>query len=242
MRYYWAVSRYVMTMAKILMVEDEPSIREMVGYALRQNRFEVLEAEDAQQAYGLIADQKPDLLLLDWMLPGQSGLKIARRLRSEAPTRELPIIMLTARGEETDRVRGLECGADDYITKPFSPRELIARIQALLRRSAPHIAEAELESGSIRLVPTRHEVWAGDQAVALGPIEFRLLRFLMSHPNRVYSRTQLIDQVWGQSRYIEDRTVDVHILRIRKALGKQAAVHVHTVRGTGYQFQSDPAT
>lgn len=228
-----------MSVAKILIVEDEPAIREMVSYALKRSDFDLLEAEDAQQAYGLIADHKPDLVLLDWMLPGQSGLEMARRLRKDAPTSELPIIMLTARGEESDRVRGLECGADDYVPKPFSPRELVARIHALLRRSAPHIANPALQHGAVRLDALRHEVWVGEKQADMGPTEFRLLRFLMAHPNRVYSRGQLLDQVWGQNSYIEERTIDVHILRLRKALGKKAAGHIRTVHSTGYQFRAD---
>ncbi len=231
-----------MPVAKILIVEDEPAIREMVSYALRQSDFELLEAEDAQQAYGLIADHKPDLVLLDWMLPGQSGLEMARRLRKDAPTAELPIIMLTARGEESDKVRGLECGADDYVSKPFSPRELKARIHALLRRSAPHIASPSLQHGDVQLDSIRHEVWVGKKQVEMGPTEFRLLRFLMAHPNRVYSRNQLLDQVWGQNSYIEERTIDVHILRLRKALGKKASGHIRTIHSAGYQFHTDLPT
>lgn len=231
-----------MPVAKILIVEDEPAIREMVSYALRQSDFELLEAEDAQQAYGLIADHKPDLVLLDWMLPGQSGLEMARRLRKDAPTAELPIIMLTARGEESDKVRGLECGADDYVSKPFSPRELKARIHALLRRSAPHIASSSLQHGDVQLDSIRHEVWVGKKQVEMGPTEFRLLRFLMAHPNRVYSRNQLLDQVWGQNSYIEERTIDVHILRLRKALGKKASGHIRTIHSAGYQFHTELPT
>ncbi len=225
--------------AKILIVEDEPAIREMVSYALRQSDFDLLEAENALQAYALIAAHNPDLILLDWMLPGQSGLEVARRLRKDEPTAEIPIIMLTARGEEADRVRGLECGADDYVSKPFSPRELTARIHALLRRSAPHVASPALQHGAIRLDSIRHEVWVGKKRAEMGPTEFRLLRFLMAHPNRVYSRVQLLDQVWGQNSYIEERTIDVHILRLRKALGKKAAGHIRTVHSTGYQFHTE---
>ena len=231
-----------MSVAKILIVEDEPDIREMVGYALKRSRFDFLQAEDAQQAYNIIADQKPDLLLLDWMLPGQSGLEVARRLRREPPTAELPVIMLTARGEEADRIRGLECGADDYVSKPFSTRELVARIRALLRRASPHISNTELEHGIIRLDATRHEVWVGKKQIRVGPTEFRLLRFLMAHPKRVYDRAQLLDQVWGQSSYISVRTIDVHILRLRRALGEKGAPYVRTVHGTGYQFTTDPAS
>ena len=229
-----------MLAAKILIVEDEPAIREMVSYALRQSNFELLEAEDAPQAYAMIADHNPDLVLLDWMLPGQSGLEVARRLRRDAPTAEIPIIMLTARGEEADRVRGLEGGADDYVTKPFSPRELIARIQALLRRAAPHVSHPLLHHGKLRLDPARHEVRLGKKRLEMGPTEFRLLRFLMAHPNRVYSRSQLLDQVWGQNSYIAERTIDVHILRLRKALGEKAAGHIRTVHSAGYQFVDTP--
>ena len=228
-----------MPAAKILIVEDEPAIREMVAYALRKSNFELLEAEDARQAYSLIADHKPDLVLLDWMLPGQSGLEMAGRLRKAAPTAELPIIMLTARGEESDRVRGLERGADDYVSKPFSPRELIARINALLRRSAAYISNPILQHGTIRLDSIRHEVWTGKKRADLGPTEFRLLRFLMAHPNRAFSRGQLLDQVWGQNSYIEERTVDVHILRLRQALGKKSSGHIRTIHSTGYQFNSE---
>jgi len=230
-----------MSAAKILIVEDEPAIREMVGYTLERSDFDFLEAEDAQQAYQVIADKKPDLLLLDWMLPGQSGLDIARRLRRESPTAELPIIMLTARGEEADRICGFECGADDYIAKPFSPRELVARINALLRRTSPHVSNTLLEHSIIKLDAACHEVWVGKKRVELGPTEFRLLRFLMAYPNRVYNRNQLLDQVWSQNSYIEERTIDVHILRLRKALGKKGAPYVHTVRGVGYQFNTSPS-
>ena len=223
----------------ILMVEDEPAIREMVGYVLGRSGFRVLEAEDARQAYTMVADRKPDLLLVDWMLPGQSGLDVVRRLRKDAPTAEMPIIMLTARGEEFDRVRGLEFGADDYVVKPFSPRELVARIQALLRRSAPHTVDAVVTVGDLTLDPIRHEVRTRDGAIEMGPTEFRMLRFFMTHPNRVYSRGQLLDLLWGQSSLIGERTIDVHILRLRKALGGRLAKHVRTVRGTGYQFKTE---
>ena len=164
---------------------------------------------------------------------------MARRLRKDAPTAELPIIMLTARGEESDRVRGLECGADDYVSKPFSLRELTARINALLRRSVPHVASPALQHGIVRLDSVRHEVWVGKKQVGMGPTEFRLLRFLMAHPNRVYSRSQLLDQVWGQNSYIEERTIDVHILRLRKALGKKASGHIRTIHSAGYQFYTE---
>ena len=225
---------------KILMVEDEPAIREMLSYVLRRANFEPLEAADARQAYAQIADQKPDLVLVDWMLPGQSGLDIVRRLREDEPTAGIPIIMLTARGEEYDRVRGLDHGADDYVTKPFSPRELVARIQALLRRSAPDAVDSVVTVGELTLDPACHEVRIGGKCIEMGPTEFRMLRFFMTHQNRVYSRSQLLDRVWNQSRYIEERTVDVHILRLRKALGKELAKHIRTVREAGYQFHSNP--
>ena len=225
--------------ATILMVEDEPAIREMVSYVLDRSGFHVLEAENAQQAYTLVADKNPDLLLVDWMLPGQSGLDVVRRLRKDAPTAETPIIMLTARGEEFDRVRGLEYGADDYVVKPFSPRELVARIQALLRRSAPHAVEAPVTQGLLTLDPVRHEVRVKDKPIEVGPTEFKMLRFFMTHPNRVYTRVQLLDLIWGQSSDIGERTIDVHILRLRKALGSRLARHIRTVHGMGYQFQTD---
>jgi two-component system, OmpR family, phosphate regulon response regulator PhoB len=225
--------------ARILVVEDEQAVREMVCFALRQAGFEPLEAEDAVAARRLVADLSPDLVLMDWMLPGTSGIEMTRELKQGELTRELPVIMLTARGEEDDKVRGLECGADDYVTKPFSPRELIARIRALLRRLAPHATEEVVEAGALRLDPASHRVLVADQAVELGPTEFRLLHFFMTHPDKVYSRTRLLDNVWGTNVYIEERTVDVHIRRLRKALEPFGAEGlVQTVRGAGYRFSA----
>ncbi len=226
-----------MSVAKILVVEDEAAIRDMVRLALDKAGFETLEAEDTHQALQVFHDSRVDLLLLDWMLPGQSGLELARRLQREDRTREIPIIMLTARVEENDKVLGLEAGADDYITKPFSPRELVARIKALLRRSRPQAAESPVQVENLMLDPGSHRVSINDHAVTMGPTEFRLLHFLMTHQNRVYSRGQLLDQVWGHNSFVEERTVDVHVLRLRKALSKDGYDrYIQTVRGAGYRF------
>lgn len=226
-----------MSEKKILIVEDEPALREMLAMALEQGGFSVLEAGSAEQALPLIADQLPALLLLDWMLPGMSGVELARRLKRDDATRHLPIIMVTARGEEEDKVRGLESGADDYVTKPFSPRELLARVKAVIRRATPEADEQPIEVEGLCLDPVGHRVTAGGAAVEMGPTEFRLLHFFMTHPERVYTRGQLLDRVWGGNVYVEERTVDVHIRRLRKAL--EASGHdrlVQTVRGTGYRF------
>ncbi len=224
---------------KILVVEDEPAIREMVGFALGQARFKVLEAADADQALVTMIDEDPDLILLDWMLPGSSGLELARRVRRDEHTRDIPIIMLTARGEEDDKILGLEAGADDYVTKPFSPRELVARIRALLRRSQPMAGEAPLRVGELKLDPAGHRVTVAGASVDMGPTEFRLLHFFMTHPERVFSRGQLLDRVWGRSRFVEERTVDVHILRLRQALsGAPCRHYIQTVRGAGYRFSA----
>lgn len=228
-----------MTAQRILLVEDEPAIREMVTMALSRAGFEVVEAADAREAEERLADRLPDLILLDWMLPGTSGMELARRLRREAYTRELPIIMLTARTEEDDRVRGLEVGADDYITKPFSTRELTARIKAVLRRYRAEDEQGLIEADGLRLDTGSHRVTADGAAVAMGPTEFRLLEFLMSHPERVYTRAQLLDYVWGRTAVVEERTVDVHIRRLRKALaGGGHDRLIQTVRGTGYRFSA----
>lgn len=208
----------------------------MVRVALERAGFEVSEAADAEQAIVAIANRRPDLVLLDWMLPGISGIELARRLKRDDGTAEIPIIMVSARGEEEDRIRGLDVGADDYVSKPFSPRELVARIKAVLRRTTPGGGEI-MEARGLTLDPVSHRVMAGDQPVAMGPTEFRLLRFLMSHPERVYSRTQLLDNVWGANVYVEERTVDVHIRRLRKTL--EPSAHdglIQTVRGSGYRF------
>ena len=226
-----------MTGETILLVEDEPAIREMAVMALERAGFTLLEAADAAEAEAILAEGLPDLILLDWMLPGTSGIELARRLRRDEYTREVPIIMLTARTEEDDRVRGLEVGADDYVTKPFSTRELAARIKAVLRRSQPQDESGVIEVQGLRLETASHRVTANGERVDLGPTEFRLLQFFMSHPERVYSRTQLLDMVWGRNAFVEERTVDVHIRRLRKALSPQGHDRlVQTVRGTGYRF------
>jgi len=226
-----------MTATSILIVEDEPAIREMVAMALERADFSVVQAGSAGEAESRLADGLPDLIVLDWMMPGVSGIELARRLRRDDYTKQVPIIMLTARGEEDDRVRGLDAGADDYLTKPFSPRELIARIRAVMRRTAPAGEDGVLEVGSLRLDMKSHRVTAGDLPVEMGPTEFKLLHFFMSHPERVYSRGQLLDMVWGRGAYVEERTIDVHIRRLRKALEPSAHdSYVQTVRGTGYRF------
>jgi len=223
----------------ILIVEDEQPIREMVMFALAGAGYEVWEAADTRQAQEIIAGRLPDLVLLDWMLPGLSGIDFARRLKKEELTRELPVIMLTARAEEEDTIQGLESGADDYITKPFSPRELVARIRAVLRRGGPMGDNEVLRANNLSLDLASHRVSAGEMLLEMGPTEYRLLEFFMSHPERVYSRGQLLDRVWGSNVYVEERTVDVHIRRLRKALephGHDALIQ--TVRGAGYRFST----
>jgi two-component system phosphate regulon response regulator PhoB len=221
---------------RILVVEDERAIREMVVFTLKRAGFAVNEAEDASAARRALVDHSPDLVLLDWMLPDLSGLELARALRRDQATRELPIIMLTARAAEDDKVMGLESGADDYLTKPFSARELVARIQALLRRAAGADGEA-LAVGGLRLDPASHRVSVQGSEVTLGPTEYRLLKFFMSQPERVFSRAQVLDRVWGGNVYIEERTVDVHIRRLRKALTPHGCdAYIQTVRGSGYRF------
>jgi two-component system phosphate regulon response regulator PhoB len=224
-------------MPTILAVEDEPAILELLKVNLIDAGYEVKTAPDAETARSLLRDALPDLVLLDWMLPGQSGLALARELRADSRTRELPIIMVTARGEEGDKVAGLEAWVDDYVTKPFSPRELKARIKAVLRRRAPEAAQEPLTAGALHLDPVTHRVSVDGQPVHLGPTEFRLLRFLLARPERVHSRSQLLDQVWGDQVYIEERTVDVHIRRLRLVLEPfgQAAL-IETVRGSGYRL------
>ena len=228
---------------RILIVDDEPAIRDMVAFALRKAEFEPVHAGDAREAQSAIADKVPDLILLDWMLPGTSGLELARRWRKDQLTREIPIIMLTARGEENDRVGGLEAGVDDYVVKPFSARELLARIRAVLRRSREDDEDGSVAVGPLRIDGAAHRVFAhggeGDQPVQIGPTEYRLLHFFMTHPERVYTRTQLLDHVWGGSVYVEERTVDVHIRRLRKTLEPwQLDGMVQTVRGAGYRFSA----
>jgi two-component system phosphate regulon response regulator PhoB len=226
-----------MTANSILIVEDEPAIREMVVMALERAGYEMLQAASAEEAERVLANGLPALILLDWMLPGMSGIELARRLRRDEYTRDIPIIMLTARSEEDDRIRGLEVGADDYIAKPFSTRELQARIKAVLRRSQPHDEEGVLAVESLKVDTSSHRVTAGEAAVEMGPTEFRLLHFFMSHPERVYSRSQLLDMVWGRGAYVEERTVDVHIRRLRKALEPSGHDNlIQTVRGAGYRF------
>jgi len=223
--------------ADILIVEDEEAIRELVGFALDRNGYRYREAEDAEQAVAHINERFPDLILLDWMLPGQSGIELASSLKESPATRQLPIIMLTARAEEENKIEALETGADDYVTKPFSPRELMARIKSVLRRAAPQVTDDPIEIASLRLDPASHRVSSDGDSINLGPTEFRLLHFFMTHTERVYSREQLLDQVWGNTVYVEERTVDVHIRRLRKALSDSGNARlVQTVRGAGYRF------
>lgn len=239
-RFTHIASRSLMP-ANILVVEDEPAIQELIAINLEHAGHNVLRAYDAEQAAHMIREVLPDVVLLDWMLPGQSGLAFARRLRNDERTRAIPIIMLTARGAETDKIAGLESGADDYVTKPFSPRELVARIKAVLRRRSPQLTEEPVEVGGLRLDPITHRVSADNSGLDLGPTEFRLLHFLMTHPERVHSRAQLLDKVWGDHVFVEERTVDVHIRRLRKSLEPTGCErHIQTVRGSGYRFAAIP--
>jgi len=225
--------------SRILIVEDEPAIREMVGVALSRADFQLSEAGDASEAMISISDKVPDLILLDWMLPGSSGLELARRLKKEELTQHIPIIMLTARGEETDKITGLDSGADDYITKPFSPRELVARITAVLRRTSPRSEKEAIEANGLKLDASSHRVTVDDNILDIGPTEYRMLHFFMSHPERVYSRSQLLDRIWGSNVYVEERTVDVHIRRLRKVLAQYGHDRfIQTVRGAGYRFST----
>ena len=227
-------------MPSILLVEDEPAIREMVAMALERAGHRVRYAESAEDAGAALSLSLPDLVVLDWMLPGESGIDFARRLKRGRETRDLPIIMLTARGEEADRVRGLDVGADDYVAKPFSPRELVARINAVLRRAQPAADDQPVEIRGLRLDPASHRVTANGRAVTLGPTEYRLLHFLMTHPERVFNRAQLLDNVWGANVYVEERTVDVHIRRLRSSLAPTGHDDlVETVRGAGYRMSGD---
>ena len=228
-----------MTEQTILIVDDEHAIREMIDFALTRAGYHVVGAEDASSALSAIAQSRPDLILLDWMLPDISGVDLARRLKKEELYREIPIIMLTARVEEQDKVRGLEVGADDYVTKPFSTRELAARIKAVLRRTSAAEKDELLSVGQLVINPGSHRVHVSGNELHLGPTEYRLLYFLMSHPDRVYSRAQLLDRVWGQNTFIEDRTVDVHVRRLRKVLSESGCDHlIQTVRGAGYRFSA----
>ena len=226
--------------ATVLVVEDEPQIQELVAVNLEHIGHKVLRAASAEEAEAAIRAALPDVLVLDWMLPGESGLAFARRLRSDERTRDLPILMLTARAMEQDKLSGLEAGADDYLTKPFSPKELAARIKAVLRRRAPQLAGDAVELDGLRLDPATRRAKVGDKRVELSPSEFRLLHFLMTHPGRVYSRAQLLDLVWGDHVFIEERTVDVHIRRLRKALAPSGHDRlINTARGSGYGFKTD---
>ncbi|AOM41189.1 phosphate regulon transcriptional regulator PhoB [Xenorhabdus hominickii] len=224
---------------RILVVEDEVPIREMVCFVLEQNGYQTVEAEDYETAIGRLSEPYPDLVLLDWMLPGGSGIQLIKQIKRDNNTKTIPVIMVTARVEEEDRVRGLDVGADDYITKPFSPKELIARIKAVLRRISPMEAGDVINMDGLILDPSSHRVSSQGQDLEMGPTEFKLLHFFMTHPERVYSREQLLNYVWGTNVYVEDRTIDVHILRLRKALevGKHDKM-VQTVRGTGYRFST----
>ncbi|ACH66000.1 MULTISPECIES: phosphate regulon transcriptional regulator PhoB [Aliivibrio] len=222
---------------RILVVEDEAPIREMLCFVLEQKGYEPIEAEDYDSALSLLCEPYPDLILLDWMLPGGSGINLIKHLKRDEFTKKIPVVMLTARGEEEDKVRGLEVGADDYITKPFSPKELMARLKAVIRRVSPTSIEELIDVQGLKLDPVSHRVTANDKPLDMGPTEFKMLHFFMTHQERVYSREQLLNNVWGTNVYVEDRTVDVHIRRLRKAL--EAEGHdrlVQTVRGAGYRF------
>jgi two-component system, OmpR family, phosphate regulon response regulator PhoB len=224
---------------RILIVEDEQAIREMVCLALNQGGYDCQEAADTNEAQQRILEGLPDLILLDWMLPGMSGIDYARKLRRDKLTQGVPVIMLTARTQEEDKVRGLDTGADDYIIKPFSTRELVARIKALLRRTAPQATDEPVEVRGLALDPVTHRVQAGDIKLELGPMEFRLLHFFMTHPERVHSRERILDSVWGNNVYVEERTVDVHIRRLRKALTPSGHDGlIQTVRGAGYRLSA----
>ncbi len=229
----------------VLIVDDEAAIREMIRVALEMSEFDCMEAANAQEAHACIIDHKPDLVLLDWMLPGTTGIELLRRLKREELTRDVPVIMLTAKGEEDNKIQGLDVGADDYITKPFAPRELMARIKAVLRRSGQLEDETAISVEGLVLDPASHRVFARQQPVDMGPTEFKLLKFFMTHQERAYSRGQLLDHVWGGNVYVEERTVDVHIRRLRKALQTTVADYgqlIQTVRGTGYRFSTTGAS
>lgn len=232
-----------MKQKNILVVDDEAPIRDMLRIALEMADYSVLEAADAQEAHGIIIDKKPDLILLDWMMPGTSGIELARRLKREDISKDIPLIMLTAKGEEDNKVQGLEIGADDYITKPFSPRELVARLKALLRRANAVSPNEPIHVDRLCLDPVSHRVTIDGKAIQIGPTEYRLLEFFLTHQERVYTRGQLLDHVWGSNVYVEERTVDVHIRRLRKALAlEEHDRFIQTVRGAGYRFSSKAAT
>ena len=224
---------------RILVVEDETAIREMICFVLEQNGFQPIEAEDYDTALSFLIDPYPDLVLLDWMIPGGSGIQVIKQMKRENNTRDIPIIMLTAKGEEEDKVKGLETGADDYVIKPFSPKELVARVKAILRRLSPMSAEDVIEFNGLSLDPVSHRVTSQDKPIDMGPTEFKLLHFFMTNPERVYSREKLLNYVWGTNVYVEDRTVDVHIRRLRKAIEQDGHDRmIQTVRGTGYRFSA----
>ncbi|SET34698.1 phosphate regulon transcriptional regulator PhoB [Thorsellia anophelis] len=223
----------------ILIIEDEQAISEMLIFLLQQSGFDVKAASNIQDAQSMLTSPLPDLILLDWMLPGGSGIQLLRQLKRDKQTQSIPVMMLTAKNEESDRVQGLDIGADDYITKPFSPKELIARIKAVLRRVSPQVLADVIDLANLKLDTAAHRVFAGDTPITLGPTEFKLLHFFMSRPERVYSREQLLDHVWGDGVYVEDRTVDVHIRRLRRALEPTGHdKHIQTVRGSGYRFST----
>jgi len=224
--------------AKVLIIEDEKAVREMLCFTLKNNGFAIFEAEDSDSAFDKLKKNDINLILLDWMLPGKQGIEISKLLRSSSETKNIPIIMLTAKSDESDKVLGLESGADDYITKPFSPKELVARIKALLRRTAPQKDMEVVKYGNITLNPMTHKVTDGENNVELGPTEFKLLHFFMTHPERVFSRSQLLDLVWGRNIYVEERTVDVHILRLRKSFVSDSSKCIQTVRGAGYRMSN----
>ena len=231
--------RTLMAGRKILIVDDESAIRDMLRVALEMAEYQVMEASNAQDAHSLVIDKKPDLILLDWMMPGTSGIELARRLKRDEVTANIPIIMLTAKGEEDNKIQGLEVGADDYISKPFSPRELVARLKAVLRRADPPINSAPISVQGLSLDPASHRVTINNQSVEMGPTEYRLLEFFLTHQERAYTRSQLLDHVWGGNVYVEERTVDVHIRRLRKALTIDGHEElIQTVRGTGYRFST----
>lgn len=220
----------------ILIVDDEQPIREMIAVALEMAGYNSLQASNAKDAHAMILDEQPVLVLLDWMMPGTSGIELARRLRKDPTTKDVPVIMLTAKAEEDNKIQGLEAGVDDYITKPFSPRELVARLKAVLRRTTPQGLDEAITLGGLTLDPASHRVFSSAGTINMGPTEFRLLQFFMTHVDRAYTRGQLLDMVWGGNVYVEERTVDVHIRRLRKALGENFGDFVQTVRGTGYRF------
>jgi len=224
---------------RILVVEDEAPIREMLCFVLEQKGYEAIEAEDFADGLAKVREPYPELIVLDWMMPGGSGIQFIKQLKQDEVTRQIPVVMLTARGEEEDKVRGLEAGADDYITKPFSPKELTARLHAVMRRVSPTSVDEVIEVQGLKLDPVSHRVSAEEKALDMGPTEFKLLHFFMTHPERVYSREQLLNNVWGTNVYVEDRTVDVHIRRLRKAIEETGHDRlIQTVRGAGYRFST----